>query len=91
MLETSDPDVVGAALRYRHVNQAEPYVEVEMEPVEGGFAVAIPGAYGGTDRALQYHVVVRADGGRAWLYPGLGPELSAQPYHVVRPGLRART
>ncbi len=85
MLEASDPAVVGAALRYRHVNQAEPYVEVEMEAVEGGFAAAIPADYAEADYALQYHVVVRADDGRAWLHPGLGPELSEQPYHVVRP------
>jgi hypothetical protein len=91
VLETSDRGVVSAALRYRHVNQAEAYVEEEMAAVEGGFAAAIPAAYAGADRALQYHLVVRGEGGRAWLHPDLGPELSGRPYHVVRPGLRSRT
>jgi hypothetical protein len=73
------------------VNQAEAYVEEEMAAVEGGFAAAIPAAYAGAERALQYHLVVRGEGGRAWLHPDLGPELSGRPYQVVRPGLRSRT
>jgi len=94
VLENTDPAIIGAALRYRHVNQAEPYVEVEMDAVQGGFAAAIPATYAEADRALQYHVVVRAESGRAWLHPGLGREFSEQPYHVVRPdlpGLRSKT
>ncbi len=85
VLEASDPLFVGAALRFRHVNQAEPYVEVEMEAVDQGFATTIPADYTEADYPLQYHFVVRADDGRAWLHPGLGADLSEQPYHVSRP------
>jgi hypothetical protein len=91
VLATSDPVIVGATLRYRPVNQAEAYREVEMAAVEGGFSAAIPAADLDADRAVQYHLFVRGEGGRAWLHPDLGPELSGRPYHVVRPGLRSRT
>ncbi len=91
VLETSDPTIVGATLRYRPVNQAEAYRQIVMAAVGGGFSAAIPAADLDPDRAVQYHLVVREKGGRAWLHPDLGPELSRQPYHVVRPGLRSRT
>jgi hypothetical protein len=89
--ETRDPAIVGATLRYRPVNQADAYREVEMDAVEGGFSAAIPAADLDPDRAVHYHLVVRGKQGRAWLHPDLGPEFSGRPYHVVRPGLRPRT
>jgi hypothetical protein len=83
-LEVSDASVAGAALRYRHVDQSERYVQVEMTPADGGFVASIPGDYANGRYPLQYLFVIRDDGRRAWLHPGLGPTLSDQPYFVVR-------
>jgi hypothetical protein len=72
-------------LRYRRVNQAEPYRMAEMEPWGGdGFQATIPGDYTNSPYPLQYHFeLFRADG-RAWLYPGFHADLANQPYFVVR-------
>ena len=84
-LAASDRTSVGVALRYRHVDQSERYLEIEMTPVEGGFAASIPGAYADGAYPLQYFFAVRDVQGTARFFPGIGPDLSDQPYFVVRP------
>jgi hypothetical protein len=72
-------------LRYRQVDQSERWTGVELGRADGGFAGSIPGGYADGAYPLQYLFVVRDVRRRAWLHPGLGPTLSDQPYHVVRP------
>ena len=79
-----------ARLYYRHINQAERFRAIEMghsEVDDGGGCLRgdIPGDYTGSPFPLQYFFELRDDDGRAWRWPGLGPELADQPYFVVRP------
>jgi hypothetical protein len=71
-------------LHYRHVNQAENYVAVEMASQGAQFEVAIPSAYTQTDFSIEYFFEVRNGDGTTGLYPGFGAELTNQPYFVVR-------
>ncbi len=68
---------------YRHVNQGEDYQTQEMQPESNLYAAIIPGSYTKSPYALQYFFELHTRGGWAWLYPGLGPHLSNQPYFVV--------
>jgi hypothetical protein len=70
-------------LHYRHVNQAERFAHVGMEPAAGGYRASIPAAYAESPYPLQYYFEVKFES-QAYLYPGLGPERTAQPYFVVR-------
>jgi hypothetical protein len=78
-------------LRYRHVNHAEAYTEVEMAREADSFSAVIPGGYSDSPFALQYLVVVRFASGGAFRHPGLGPELSDQPYFLVRQKAHSRS
>jgi len=84
-------EIAGVWLRYRHVDQSAPYEEVAMDRDADGFSTEVPSGYSDSPFALQYHFVVRDVRGRSWQYPGLGPELSDQPYVVVRQRAEFRT
>jgi hypothetical protein len=71
---------------YRHVNQAERFQSIEMEKRGDAWAATIPAAYTDSPYALQYYFEVRESRAKAWLHPGLGPQLTNQPYFVVRRG-----
>jgi hypothetical protein len=73
-------------LYYRHVNQAERFESVEMEPWSGTFRATIPGSYTDSPYPLQYYFEVKESAEKAWLYPGFMPDLANQPYFVVRRG-----
>ena len=73
-------------LFYRHVNQAERFESVEMEPQSGTFRATIPAAYTDSPYPLQYYFEVRESADRAGLHPGFGADLANQPYFVVRRG-----
>jgi hypothetical protein len=73
-------------MHYRHVNQAERFESVEMEPWSGTFRATIPAAYTDSPYPLQYYFEVRESAEKAWLYPGFAPDLGNQPYFVVRRG-----
>lgn len=82
-----------AHLHYRHVNQAERYVVMEMSldgPGKDGpakettFRATIPGDYTDSPYALQYFVELHDGHGRGRLYPGFVADLSNQPYVVAR-------
>jgi hypothetical protein len=78
--------VESVRLYYRHVNQAERFESVEMEKRRDAWAAIIPAAYTDSPYPLQYYFQVRESRAKAWLYPGLGPDLTNQPYFVVRRG-----
>lgn len=71
-------------LRYRHLDQSKAYEEAEMAREGERFVGEIAGPYSDSPYALQYLFVIRDHRGGAWLHPGLGAELSDQPYCVVR-------
>ncbi|HEV8563649.1 MAG TPA: hypothetical protein VGR41_01910 [Actinomycetota bacterium] len=77
--------VAAVHVRYRHLDQSEIYAQVEMTVENDRFVASIPGEDTDSPYALQYLFVIRDRGGDAWLHPGLGAELSHQPYFVVRP------
>lgn len=78
-------DVVrNVAVRYRPMNQALPYAATEMDRDGPRFEARIPGAELDGRYPLAYAFVLRDGSGTAWRHPGLGPELSQQPYFVVR-------
>jgi hypothetical protein len=69
-------------LYYRRVNQSERYGVIEMRSDGHHFRAEIPAGYTNSNYPLQYYFEVRR-GPRAWLSPGLGQKLRAQPYFVV--------
>jgi hypothetical protein len=71
-------------LYYRHVTQAERYVEVAMQKAGSTYTAAIPAAYTKTEYPIQYYFEVRFNAASASLYPGFKPDLTGQPYFVVR-------
>ena len=73
----------GVRLHYRHVNQAENYVVIDMEQRGGHYEAMIPAAYTRTEFPLEYFFVVKRGDGTAGIYPGFKPELTNQPYFVV--------
>lgn len=77
---------ITAELRYRHVNQGEMYQAVEMVGEAGRYRATISGEYTDSPYPLQYFFVLRDGHEQAWLYPGLGPDLSNQPYFLARQG-----
>jgi hypothetical protein len=81
---TPPADAVGVRLHYRRVDQAENYVRVDMERRGTGFAAIIPADYTRTEFPLEYYFEVRKRDGTAGLFPGFTPELTNQPYFVVR-------
>jgi hypothetical protein len=86
------PELVAAVrLRYRRMDQSEAYAEVEMTRENDCFIATIPGGYLDTPYALQYLFVLWDARGTAWRYPGLGADLSDQPYYVVRAERQVQT
>jgi len=73
-------------LRYRHVNQAEAWQTVEMEPMGKDFRAVIPADYADSPFPLQYYFKLRTGNGNTRLHPGLQPGWRGQPYFVVRQG-----
>ena len=77
-----------AVLHYRHVNQGERWLAVEMELGSNGYTATIPGDYSDSAYPLQYYFELRAKAGEAWLYPAFNATLSNQPYYALT---RAKT
>jgi hypothetical protein len=67
-------------LHYRHVNQAERWKSAPLE----SSAATIPADYTDSPYPLQYYFEFRTAPDKAFLYPGLGPDLANQPYFVLR-------
>jgi len=77
-------EIAHATLHFRHVDQAESYAVVQMQRQGAHFAVTIPAAYAQTEFPIEYYFTAGKHGGPTGLYPGLGAELTEQPYFVVR-------
>jgi len=71
-------------LWYRHVTQAERWVNSDMQHTGNVYRATIAADYTNTPHSLEYYFEVKESAGRAWLYPGFGPDLTNQPYFVVR-------
>jgi hypothetical protein len=71
-------------LQYRHLNQAETYVTLEMEPDGDGWRARIPAEYARSTYPLQYYFEVETAGGVA-LWPGFLDDFLGQPYFVTTP------
>ena len=81
-----DRNYAAVRLHYRHVNQAERWQSVEMESDRRMWRASIPGEYTQSMYPLQYYFELK-QAPNAWaLYPGLGDQLTGQPYYVVRMG-----
>jgi len=80
----SSDNFPGVTLHYRHVNQAEKYVAVPMDSQGDRFIATIPGEYTQTGFPLEYYFTIGNSNGPTGMYPGLGPDLTGQPYFVVR-------
>jgi len=75
------PDAV--FLHYRHVDQAERWLRLEMESNDSGFTGTIPAKYTQTLFALEYYFELHASSGATWTDPALNATLSNQPYYAV--------
>jgi len=78
---TSGPAEV--KLFYRHVDQAELYESIPLSGTGDRYSGEIPAEYTKTDYPVQYYFEIH-NGGESSLFPGLGPNLTDQPYYVVR-------
>jgi hypothetical protein len=72
-------------VRYRPMNQALAFAEIEAEREADGFTATIPGVELDGRYPLAYAFVMGFREGTASRYPGLGPDLADQPYLVLRP------
>jgi hypothetical protein len=75
---------VAVHLRYRRVNQAEPYRVAEMQSRGSQYRAVVPSDYTNSPYPLQYHFELHDTQGHAWLHPGFEAGLCSQPYFVVR-------
>jgi hypothetical protein len=75
--------LVAAQLHYRHVDQAEDYQVVQLEPHAGEYRASIPASYTASSYALQYFFQLRLRTHGTQLYPGFDSERTDQPYFVV--------
>lgn len=72
-----------ARLFYRHVNQAERWLSVEMEHSNGKFIGAIPSDYTQSIYPMQYYFEIRYGDAAASLFPSFNATLSNQPYYAI--------
>ncbi len=78
-----EPAVASIALNYRHVDQAERWLRVEMQADQDHFTATIPAGYTQAKFPLQYSFELRAKSGATWLEPAFNATLSNQPYYTV--------
>jgi hypothetical protein len=69
-------------LYYRHVDQAERWLSLEMKKSGDGYTASIPGDYTNSAFALQYYFELQREDA-AWLYPAFNATLSNQPYYAI--------
>jgi hypothetical protein len=70
-------------LYYRHVNQAERWLSVEMRRDHDDYSAAIPGSYTNSLFPLQYYFVLQRGADAAWFHPAFNSTLSNQPYYAI--------
>lgn len=82
---TIEADGIGTAtLHYRRVNQAERFQTLVMESERNHFRAQIPAAYTQSPYPLQYYFELRSSPRSVFLYPGFAPDLTNQPYFLIR-------
>jgi hypothetical protein len=81
-LQVTPAQVASVHLHYRHVNQGERWLSVEMQSGADGYTGAIPGDYTGSIYPLQYYFELRS-AEKAWLHPAFNSTLSNQPYYAI--------
>jgi hypothetical protein len=81
-----DTRVPSVHLWYRHVTQGERWQVVEVRSFGAMRGAVIPAPYTDSPFSLQYYFELRESADKAWLYPGFGPNLTEQPYFVIRKG-----
>ncbi len=72
-----------ARLHYRHVNQGERWVAVDMRASSGAYSASIPGGYTDSPYPLEYYFELRNGSGAAWFHPAFNSTLSNQPYYAI--------
>ncbi|TDW65989.1 hypothetical protein [Kribbella pratensis] len=82
-LDVVEPDVIGATLHYRHVDQSKPWQQVPMELSGQTLSGTIDSEYTSSTYPLMYFFSVQHRTGGQALYPGLAADLSNQPYVVL--------
>ena len=77
-------DYASVRLYYRHVNQAERWESESMQSGGRVWRASIPAAYTQGPYPLQYYFELKETLRSAVLYPGLGDQLTNQPYFLMR-------
>ena len=77
-------DYSAVRLHYRRVNQAERWQNLAMQSADRRWRASVPGEYTQSPYALQYYFELHESPASAALYPGLGEQLTGQPYFIVR-------
>ena len=70
-------------LYYRHVDQAERWLSIEMQRDHNGYSAKIPGEYTNSVFPLQYYFAFQRGSDAAWFYPAFNSTLSNQPYFAI--------
>jgi hypothetical protein len=70
-------------LFYRQTDQSQRWKSVDMQADNNEFRGAVPGDYTQSPFPIQYYFEVKEAGGTA-IFPGFAPDLSNQPYVLVR-------
>ncbi|PYR88406.1 MAG: hypothetical protein DMF84_28390 [Acidobacteria bacterium] len=70
-------------LRYRQADQSQSWRSADMTWGNEAYRGAIPAEYTSSPYPLLYYFEVYQPGGTG-IYPGFGPDLSGQPYFLVR-------
>jgi len=78
------PGTANVTCFYRHVNQSDRFVAVDMTRSGNEHTATIPADYTRSNYPLLYYFVVNQGTRDAALYPGLGEGLRDQPYFVMR-------
>jgi hypothetical protein len=74
---------VPVRLYYRHVNHAERFQTVAMEQRDQRYRATIAASYTESPYPLQYYFEIEHGPDSMSLYPGLGADLTTQPYFVI--------
>jgi len=82
-LSVSGAAPASVRLHYRHVNQAERWLSMEMDGSHGSYSAAIPGEYTRSPFPLQYYFEMVGGDGSATIHPAFNSTLSNQPYYAV--------
>ncbi len=78
-------ELAGARLYCRPANQADVYDALDMKADGDRWTAIIPAECTDSPYPLLYYFQCHRASGESWLWPGLGPDLSNQPYFALSP------